>query len=327
MKSTFYQTSIFTVFIAVMLSATLLLVGCREDEPEIVTIGVVNLAPPLEAIFDGFKEGMAEFGYVEGETITYIYEGPAGSMDALEPAVQHLLASNVDLILSLSTPATQVVKQVDTTVPAVFAPVTNPVEAGVVADMRLPGGNITGVTFGTSDGQRLEWLLRVAPDVERIFIPYNPEDGSPVVALATVESVAAELGIELVTIETRTPAEITEAVNNIPEDVDAVFLLPDSLVVAQTAAFAEATRQRRLPLSVPTDSQVRAGALISFGFSMTEIGKQSARLADQILNGADPAETPVEFAEFFLTINLETAAIIGLDIPDEILRQADTIIR
>ncbi|MFO7537897.1 MAG: ABC transporter substrate-binding protein [Chloroflexota bacterium] len=327
MKRKSYQSILLTFITIIILSATFLLTGCREDEPEMVTIGVVNLAPPLEFIFDGFKEGMAEFGYVEGETIVYIYEGPAGSMEALEPAVQQLVDANVDLILSLSTPATQVVRQTTTTIPTVFAPVTFPVEAGVVADMTLPGGNITGVTFGTSDGQRLEWLLRIAPDVERVFIPYNPEDGSPVGALAVVESVAGELGVELVTVETRTPAEITEAVNNIPEDIDAVFLLPDSLVVAQVAEFAQVTRQRQLPLSVPNDTQVMAGALISFGFSMAEIGKQSARLADHILNGADPAETPVEFAEFFLTINLETADIIGLEVPDEILRQADTIIR
>ena len=312
----------------ILIAVPFLIVGCQPDaEPKMVTIGVLNLAPPLNPIFDGFQEGMANLGYIEGETIAYIYEGPVGSIEALDPALQHILAAEIDLILSLSTPATQMVAQANTTIPTVFAPVTNPVEAGVVANMILPGGNITGVTFGTSDGQRLEWLLRIAPTVKRIFIPYNPDDGSPIAALATVQEVATQLGLELVTLETRTADEIAAAVDNLPQDIDAIFLLPDSLVVAQAAAFAQIARQRQLPMSTPNESQVAEGALISFGFSMVEIGKQSARLADQLLQGADPAETPVEFAEFFLTINLETANIIGLDVPDAILRQADMIIR
>lgn len=320
-----YFTITFLLFFGLVTAVST--TSCRAEEPEMFTIGVLNLAPPLEPILDGFQVEMAAFGYVEGETIVYVYAGPAGSMDQLQPNLQQLLDAEVDLILSLSTPATQAVQQSGTTIPTVFAPVTDPVGAGVVENMTVPGGNITGVTFGTSDGQRLEWLLRVAPDIERIFIPYNPDDGSPVAALATVESVAAELGIALVTAETRTLSEIETAVNNIPDDIDAIFLLPDSLVVAQTPEFVRVTRERGVPLSTPNDSQVAEGALLSFGFSMTDIGRQSARLADQILKGGDPAEIPVEYAEFFLAVNLETAAIIGLDIPDELLRQADIIFR
>ena len=304
---------------------SLLLMNCNGG-PKTYTIGVVNLAPGLDAVMEGFKEGMAELGYTEGENVTYIYEGATNSIDTLNAVAQDLVQANVDLILSITTPATLAAQRAtaNTDIPVVFVPVTDPVGAGLVDSLRNPGGNITGITFGAQEARRLEWLIQVVPTIEEIYIPYNPEDRSAALALETVSEAAAALGVELIMHEARNDEEITTAVENTPGEADAIFLLPDSLLGGRATEFVAL----ELPTSGanPGDLNVH-GVLTSYGIEQSSSGKQAARLADQILQGARPADLPVEMADFYLAINLKTAKAIGLDVPYEILQQADIIVR
>jgi putative ABC transport system substrate-binding protein len=232
------------------------------------------------------------------------------------------------VILSISTPAAQAAQRAtaNTDIPLVFVPITDPVGAGLVKSFKQPGGNMTGVTLGFQEEERLKWLVHIAPTIEEIYIPYNPEDRSAVLALEIASATAADLGIELLTRETRNVEEITAAINNIPEEADAVFHLPDSLIIPHLVELIEAANTRKLPTSGPGDASIHAGALMVYGIRHDATAKQAARLARQILSGIKPADLPVEIADFYLTINLKTAKAIGLDIPDEALRQADTII-
>jgi ABC-type uncharacterized transport system substrate-binding protein len=156
-----YGRHIIAVTVLVVLGPFLFACGARE--PEARAIGVVNLAPGLDDAVAGFKEGMAELGYVEGENVTYIYEGATNSIDTLDSVAQGLVEADVDLILSITTPATQAAQwaTAGTEILVVFVPVTDPVGAGIVDSLRNPGGNITGVTFGTQEGRRLEWLIQM----------------------------------------------------------------------------------------------------------------------------------------------------------------------
>ena len=135
------------------------------------------------------------------------------------------------------------------------------------------------------------------------------------------------LGVELFTREARTPEEVAAAIENIPEEADAIFFLPDSLVSTRIFDFIKAAAELQLPTSGANTEIVKDGVLTAYAFEQINSGKQAARLADQIFQGVKPADLPVETAEFHLTINLKTAEAIGLDIPDEILLQADIIVR
>lgn len=299
-------------------------------QPKTYKVGVVNLSPPLEVVLEGFKEGMTELGYTEGENITYVYEGAADTVDKLDGLAQNLVAADVDLILSITTPASMAAQRAtaSNSIPIVFVPVNDPVKAGLVASLRNPGGNITGVTYGLQEGRRFEWLIQVAPAVKQVYIPYNPEDQSAVTSLAAVSEVAQNLGVELITRQARTQEEVTASVKNIPEEADAIFLAADTLVVGQVAAFAEAAVQRKLPTSASApDIVMNQGILTTYSFDIRASGKQAARLAGQIFRGIKPADLPVEVPEFISIVNLKTAESIGLDIPDTILRQADVIVR
>jgi putative ABC transport system substrate-binding protein len=320
------QWIVFTLFVVL----AMLLTACDcAPKTKTYTIGVINLSKNLDASVGAFKEGMAELGYVEGENVTYIYEG-AVTPDKLDAVAQGLVEADVDLILSLTTPATLAAQRATagTDIPIVFAPVTDPVGAGIVDSLTNPGGNTTGVAYSTQEGRRLEWLLQVVPTIEQVYIVYNPADQSPVLALKSVSETATEIGVELITREATNQEEAKTAFENIPEEADAIFFLPDSVVNDNLDGWLEIAIDLGLPTSVPNMVMVERGHLTTYGFDLIILAReQAARLADQILRGTKPADLPVEMADFFSAINLQTAEVMGLDIPDEVLRQADIVIR
>ncbi|HRQ37421.1 MAG TPA: ABC transporter substrate-binding protein [Chloroflexota bacterium] len=308
----------------------LVLTACWRSEPKVIHIGVVNLSPRLAPVLDGFKKAMAEYGYVEGENVTYLYDGPAENITALDDRVQALLDADVDLIVAISTPAAQAAYRLAQAAgtPVVFGPVTDPVMAGLAASVSHPGGIATGVRLGAeSEAKRLEWLLQVNEQIQRVYVPYNPDDASALSSVTAVSEAAAKLGVTIILREAGNDDEITAAITDIPDDAHAILLPQDSLVAARIDDFAAAAIARQLPLSTPTDEQVERGALISYSFRLHELGVQMARLADQIVQGTPPADLPVETARFFLTVNLRTAAAIHLEIPEIVLQSADKIIR
>ena len=304
------------------------LAGCGSA-PKTYSIGVISITPVLEPVLRGFKAGMAEAGYVEGRNVTYVYDGPTGSLEALGPVATNLSGQDVDLILSLGTPPTMHAKQAieGTDIPVVFGPVNDPVASGLVDSLVRPGGNLTGIQARGFIPKNLEWLLMTAPQVKRVFVPHNPNDRSSVLGLQDLERAAEELGVELVVQQAGTPEEMSAVSKAVPADVDAIFVLPDSLAVTHIKDFVHVAIERNLPVSSVGQAQVEAGALMSYGVDFVEIGRQAATLATKIFEGAAPSDLPVETAEFFFTVNLRTAAAIGLNISNETLRTANHVVR
>jgi len=326
------KTSIkaFYLILVIALTTSILLSACgASNQKEIYKIGVVNLAPPLEPILEGFKAGMEETGYVEGQNITYIYDGPAANPDALDGVLENLKNEKVDLVLTFGTLATLTAKEslAETDIPIVFGPVTDPVASGIVTDVLNPGGNITGIQTGNPTPKRLEWLLKINPEIKRMYTFNNPDDNSSVQALAALTQTALIFNVELVIRDTSTPEEITAALNEMPDDIDAIFLPASAFFEKNNDQFVKFANEQKLPLATPATANVRDGALTSFGHDNVPLGRQASHLADQILRGIKPADLPIESADLFLSINLKTAEIIGLSIPDEIIRQADIIVR
>jgi len=318
-----------------LLAALLGLAGCDRGElsgdkstPQV--IAMVQLTEVDRSTVAGFQEEMAVLGYQEGKNITYLPVPPAGSIDKLEGIIKGHLAKHPDLLLVSSTPATQMAKRLTATdkkPPIVFAPVNDPLAADIVTDLKHPGGHITGIRLPTGDDLRLQWLVRIAPLTKRVFLPYHADDKS---ALKSVEmaSVAADaLGIKLVSYSIPAGSSIAAAIAAIPPDVDAIFLPRDSRIEAAIADFIAVATARRLPIAAPSLTQVESGALFSYGFVHRDIGRQAARLADQILKGVAAGDLPVEMAENRLAINLATARKLGISIPSDILLQAEHLVR
>jgi len=322
------------ILLALLASAVLalgawLLQGPAASPKKPWVVSVVQLTRVDAITLQGFKDGMGELGYREGQDIVYLDDGPAETIDRLEPMIRRHLSRLPDLFFVSSTPATQAVKKAtaSTAVPVVFAPVNDPVASGIVPSLQKPGGPITGIRLPAGDDLRLGWLARIAPGVKRVYLPYNPGDPSARTSVALAQEAASKLGLKLILGEVRNGADIQAALAALPAGVDAIFLPRDSTVESHIAHFVILALERRLPLCAPSMQQTEAGALFSYGFVHRQIGRQAARLADQILRGIPPADLPVETAESYLAINQRTARVIGLPLPGEILMQADEVIR
>lgn len=303
-------------------------IGIGHASDKIFTIGIINPASQQTETVKGFKEGMAELGYVEGKDIRYICSDDIKDDEqAINEAINKLLSNNIDLLLAVANETAIQAKKITegTDIPVLAAACIKMVESGLVKDLKYPDGNITGIRIADNFSKALEWLVNIIPNAKNIYLPYNPEDNISIIDLPELNKTASQLGINLVSGEIHSAEEAVAAIENLPKDIDAIFRVPSPTIGMKTNEVSRAAIRRRLPLGSPMP--LDEAALASFGSHPYEIGIQAARLAHQIYHGIKPADLPVETAEVFLTINLKTAEEIGLKIPDNILLQAKKIIR
>ena len=309
---------------------TFFFAGCRDAQlSKSYTVGVVNLNKKHDRIFQGFKRGLAEYVYIEGKNITYLYNGSRTKMSDLEDDLRSFMKDNkADLILSITTPATKKAKMMTAGkgTPVVFASVFDPVQSGIVQSLVKPGGNLTGIKVGGNSAKALEWLLKISPHIKNIGVPFNSNNRATVQSLQDLQKAADKIGITLAVYEVDNGKELELLFKNLSHETDALWLLNSHFLAEHVGLFVQTAIKYRLPLGSST-SQVDAGVMVSYGQNAIRTGELAAYLAHEILQGVSPATIPVEVTDFFLGINLKTADTIGIDISEDILHVADTIVR
>jgi putative ABC transport system substrate-binding protein len=324
----------FLTLAVALAGAAWLLGACAQPSstPKSHRVGLLN-SMGLPALTEEFKAGLQELGYVEGQNISYVIQDTGGDLQKLDAAAQAIADAKVDLVFATATGGAQAIQKVltGTNTPIVFAAVTDPIAAGLVQSYEQPGGQVTGVTTsargGAEHARRLELLLKLDPRIKQVYIPYTP---SPAVAgpLATVQEAADKLGVTLLLQEIQKPEEALALFDAIPEEADAIFGMPSrGLSNEAVKKLMSVAQARRIPFSVSDGATASQGAVMGYGSEFPAMARQASRLADKILKGAPASQVPVETPEFFLTINLKEAQAIGLDIPDDLLQQAQTVIR
>ncbi|HKX01099.1 MAG TPA: ABC transporter substrate-binding protein [Methylomirabilota bacterium] len=278
-----------------------------------------------------FRKGMAAQGYAEGRSWTFDERYAEGRFERLAVLAQELLSRAPDALLVSTTPANLVAKQATRKVPIVMVLVANPLGSGIVANLRQPEANITGVTNIVAElaGKRVEILREMLSAAVRFAVILNPGDQNTPGQMQSAEQAARALGLVLGPIlEVRAPADLERAFKGAAAaKAQAVIRMIDPLVFIlrqQTAALAV---QYSLPVIYPSREDVEAGGLIAYG---TDIGNQfglAATYVAKILRGAAPRDLPVEEpTKFELVINLKTAKALGLTIPPSLLQRADQVI-
>ena len=313
------------VVIAVVLLSLALAACGGDDDADTFTVGIINPSSGLVAVVEGFKAGMTENDYVEGENVTYIDEGVLAE-DRREAAIQQMVDDGVDLIVTMGTPMSIMAQGKTDSIPILFMPITDPVGAGLVESIAQPGGNLTGISVAGQDLPRLDRLVKLVPEVQTVYVAYNPDDPAPTSILPDMRQTAEGLGVTLIEVEAPDVAAMDAAAREVPDDADAILIMPDSLAIASLPVFRETALARNLPLASIPLFGADLGVLLTYGFDPFDVGQSSARLADIILKGGDPAEIPVETADFFLTVNMATADAIGITFTEEQLRIADEVI-
>ncbi len=304
----------------------------RGDDPvddDGWTIGMISNNPNGLRNIEGFRTALQGMGFGEAEGAVFLFSGEPTNRDDLRQAITQMVADGADLIFTAGTPTGIAAHEAtrESGVSVIFGVVADPITAGIMTDLTRPGGNMTGVMLSQNQARRLQHLQNVAPQARRILLPYNPDDPAPVSAAAQLDETAEALGLTLIHAHARNDDEVTALLADPPEDIDAIFMLPDSTVNRRVGDLLRVAVERRLPVSGPSTAQVEAGATMAYGIVHKEVGAQAARIAARVLRGADPAETPVETADYYLMLNIAAADRIGLDLSEAVLQQADAILR
>lgn len=307
------------------------LVGC-EDEPatvitEIPTVGIVyTTVTEEEDVVAGFYAGMQTYGYTEGENITYEVR-KVGFLE-VGAAAQELVDLEVDLIFTVSDMHVMMAKDTFSQLPTIFAwGAYDPVAFGVVESFREPGGTITGIYTPDSNGKRLQYLIDLDPDVDKIVMPYAGDDPGVTQVAQDLIATAADLNIDVVVGESSSLEEERAFIASVPADADAIFLELGVYTLLLLPEWIARSVELNIPITLPLGELSSTEILFGYGYTLDGLGQQAARMVDQVLKGADPGNLPVEEAEFSLIISMPAAERLGIEIPDSMLRQAATIIR
>ena len=288
-------------------------------------IGIIDNSP----LWDAFRHGMRDLGYNEGRNITYEYREAAGAPDRLAAAAVELAGLPVDVIATYGTPPSRAAKRATERIPIVMIGIGDPIGSGLVASLGRPGGNITGSTVLSPDlGAKRLQLLKEAVGASRVAFLWNPDNASHSAIVNELKAMAPSLGIELIPVSVRRFDEFEPAFTAMMRDKPSAFMMsadPFHLIHADwIISFLE---KNRLPGMFQLRENVVAGGLMSYGADLPDLFRRAAGYVHKILNGTKAADIPVEQAtNFTLVINLKTAKVLGITIPEPYLLRANELI-
>src|SRR5215475_2126843 len=276
-----------------------------------------------------FVQRLRELGWIENRTIAIEYRWAEGREERFTEIAAEFVRVKVDVIFTYATPPVIAAKRATSVIPIVFAVAGDPVNAGLVASLARPGGNVTGLSAQQRDlvGKRLELLREVVPGLRRLAIMSNADNPGTVMEMGDVLTTARTLGLDVVTLEIRRAEDIAPAFEALKGRADALYVCNDPLVNTNRVRINTSALGARLPTVYNWRENVEAGGLMSYGTNFPDTFRRSAELIDKVLRGAKPADIPVEQpTKFDLTINLTTAKALGLDLPPTVLARADAVI-
>lgn len=319
------------VTLAVVLAAGLAASAAAAPAPgKVYRIGIMQIVehPSLDAARQGFIDALAELGYRDGQNVRYEIRSAQGDLAIAQTIAQRFVAEQVDMILAIATPTAQAAAQATRTIPILITAVTDPVAARLVQSLERPGTNVTGTSDMTPVAAQLQLLKRLVPSARRVGVVYNPGEVNSQVQATLTRQAAARLGLEVVEASASSSTEVLTAAQSIARRVDAFYVFTDNTVVSSLESVIKVAEEARKPLIVGEGDSVRRGGLASVAIDYYQLGRQTGRMAARVLEGASPAEMPIQFQEEArLIINLKAAARMGVTVPEALLKEAAEVIR
>src|SRR5262245_10787817 len=281
----------------------------------------------------GFRQGLKEIGYVEGENVSIVYRWAENQMDRLPELVADLVHRQVAAIaVTGGTRPALAAKAANTTIPIVFAVAQDPVQLGLVASLARPGANLTGINFFSAElsAKRLELLRELVPSAVRVAVLVNPANTTTTeTTLRDLQSAARAMGLQIQVLNASTSREINAAFTAAfeRERPDALFVGGDTFFTSRRVHLVNLTLRHAIPAAFPFRDFAEAGGLISYGASLTDAYRHVGVYIGRILKGARPTDLPVvQSSKFQLVINAETARMFSLNVPPSLLARADEVI-
>ena len=305
----------------------------RAQQPALPVVAFIRdgSADPNARFAAGFRKGLTETGYIEGQNVTVEYHWLEGTYDRLPALLADLVRRQVAVIATPGTLPSRAAKTATAAIPIVFGVGEDPVKLGLVASLARPGGNATGINFFVQEtvAKRLRLLHELVPKAVRIAVLVNPGNAS--VAEATVreaQNAAPTMGLEIQILNATTIGEIDAAFATLArERLNALLVAGDAFLINRRVQLATLTARDRIPSAYASRDPVEVGGLMSYGTDLTDSFRQIGVYTGTILKGAKPADLPVvQSTKFEFVINLLTARALGIEVPPGLLSIADEVI-
>lgn len=313
--------------VVLLFVCSLAFIGCGEKD-EVVKVGVLQLMShdALGLATEGFKQGLIDAGYVEGETIEFVVKNPEGDETAMNTMANELVRT-CDIVMGNATPAavalqTAATNNGKTDLPILFTSVTDAVSAGLVASNEKPGANITGTSDASAVGDQVKLVKEILPNATKLGIVYNVSEVNSRVQAEAAKAQAEALGIEVEVKTVSEAGEITSTVSQLGIDgCQALFIPTDNLIANNMAAVSQGTIQHKMLVVCGEAAMVNNGGSITISIDYKKLGQQTAELAAKILEGQNPGDLAVvtqSLDQLSFVANLENLAAIEIELPQSI---------
>ncbi len=325
------------MMISVIMTMTLLisLTACSPSKTETPdktsakkTIGIVQIVehPSLNTIKESIVNQLQEKGFKDGETISIDYQNAQGDQSTLKTIVTKFVNNKYDLIIAIATPSAQAAVSQTKDIPVLFAACADPLGSGVVTNLEKPGGNVTGTSNAVSAEKIMELAKRITPNFETIGALYNSSETNSLSVIKNLKEYASKNNLTIIESTVTSSADVQQAVTSLVGKVDVLFSPNDNTVASAMPLVAQIANNAKLPVYVAADSMVKDGGLATYGIDYTVLGKETADMAVEIFNGKNPGDIPVmTMSDMQIYANKDTAKAIGINLPDDVLKEAAQI--
>jgi ABC-type uncharacterized transport system substrate-binding protein len=293
---------------------------------KVYRVGILSPEVPPPGFLDAFREGLRDFGHVEGQNISLDLRDARGANERLPDLARELVALNVDVIVVINTPAARAAKAATATIPIVMNRVSDPVKAGLVSSLARPGGNLTGLSFSAVEvaPKQLQLLKEMLPRTSRIGLFWYAGNAAATVGIDGIESAATRMRLQSLRFPVQHPDDFGKALKAAARSlVEAVVVFEDIWLTKHRNEIATLAATNALPVVSLYRDFAEAGGLFAYGASPAAVYRRTAYYVDRILKGARPQDLPVEQpTRFDFVVNLKTAKALGLTIPPALLARA-----
>lgn len=307
-----------------LLACTLLLTGCGNGETKndnAYKIGVLQYLThdALDAALKGFKDGMNELGYVEGENVVYDVQNPQADQSALAQIAQTLVNNEPDMILAIATPAAQQLQGETKEIPIIGTAITDYEETKLVNTNNNPGANITGTSDGCPMDVQIDLMLKLDPSIKNVGILYTSSEENSVIQARQAEAELTKRGLNVTVKTVSGKNEINDTMEAFGTKIDALYIPTDNNIASAMASVDTVAKQNGILTIVGESNMVKNGGAASVGVDYYKLGKQTAVMADKILKGqAKVEETPIEtLSDLDIYVNSNTLKELNISVPSD----------
>ena len=312
-----------TIFALSAVVLVLGLMGCSKNgAKKKIKIGVIQLVehPALDGSYKGFVDGLAEAGFVDGENISIDYQNAQNEQANCVTIANKLVNDKDDLIFAIATPAAQAVANLTKDIPILVSAVTDPESAKLVKSNAKPDTNVSGTSDLTPVAAQIKLLKQIVPGAKKVGLMFCSSEQNSIFQIEMAKKACESEGLSFIEASVSNSNEIQQVTQSLCGKVDVIYTPTDNMIAAGMALVAQVANENGIPTIVGEEGMVNAGGLATYGINYYELGKQTAKMAVEILEGKNtPAKMPVQYLDSCdLKVNEETAKILGIKIPADL---------